>query len=59
MGETYKAETPEQILDVVQWAIAEEQAFDVCGMNWSTRSMSKIGEPRNPETNPSMLRSPR
>jgi glycolate oxidase FAD binding subunit len=29
MSETFKAETPEQILDVVQWALGEEQALDV------------------------------
>jgi len=32
VSEIFRAETPEQILDVVQWAVAEEQAFDVCGL---------------------------
>jgi glycolate oxidase FAD binding subunit len=32
MGETFKALCPEQILDVVQWAVAKEQAVDVRGL---------------------------
>ena len=32
MGETFKASCSEQILDVIQWAVSEEQALDVCGL---------------------------
>ena len=31
MGETYKPDTPEQVLDAVKWALAEEQTLDVFG----------------------------
>lgn len=31
MSETYKPDTPEQVLDALKWALAEEQTLDVLG----------------------------
>ena len=47
MGETFKAESPKQILDVVQWAVAEEQALEVCGL----ATKRDYGRPPRPDAN--------
>ncbi len=41
MSETLKAETEEQVLDTIKWAVAEKKSLDVRG----TGSKSKLGRP--------------
>lgn len=47
MGEIFKAMCSEQILDMVQWAVAEEQPFDVCGL----ATKRDYGRPHNSDIN--------
>ena len=41
MSESLKAETEEQVLDTIKWAVAERKSLDVRG----TGSKSKLGRP--------------